>query len=63
SYSAHADYEEIIRFLGCQDKSKIRNIFLVHGETDVKVEFKDILVKEGFENVMIPLKGETVKLK
>lgn len=63
SYSAHADYEEIIRFLGCQDKSKIKNIFLVHGETDVKVDFKNILVKQGFENVMIPVKGETVKLK
>jgi metallo-beta-lactamase family protein len=63
SYSAHADYEEMLRFLSCQDKTKIKQLFLVHGETDVKVEFKDILVKQGYENVIIPVKGETAKLK
>lgn len=63
SYSAHADYEEIIRFLGCQDKTKLKEIFLVHGETDVKVAFKNTLIKNGYERVTIPVKGESALLK
>jgi metallo-beta-lactamase family protein len=62
SYSAHADYEEIIRFLECQDKSKVKELFLVHGENDVKVAFKNTLTQTGFKRVTIPVKGESVKL-
>ncbi|NLJ05052.1 MAG: MBL fold metallo-hydrolase, partial [Exilispira sp.] len=32
SFSAHADYSEIIDYLNNYDKKKIKNIFLVHGE-------------------------------
>jgi metallo-beta-lactamase family protein len=62
SYSAHADYEEIIKFLECQDKKVVKELFLVHGETDVKVDFKNTLVKQGYKRVTIPVKGESVKL-
>ena len=62
SYSAHGDYEEIIRFLECQDKKKVKEIFLVHGETDVKVSFKNTLTKKGYSRITIPVKGESAKL-
>lgn len=62
SYSAHADYDELLKFLSCQDKQKVKEVFLVHGENDVKVDFKNILVAKGFERVTIPIKGESVKL-
>lgn len=62
SLSAHADYAEMIRFLSCQDKDKVKTIYLVHGETESKVAFKEKLVAEGFKNVVIPAKGETMHL-
>jgi metallo-beta-lactamase family protein len=40
SYSAHADYNEMIPFLSCQQKQKIKKIFLVHGNEDVMYDFK-----------------------
>jgi len=58
SYSAHADYSELIRFLSCQDKSKIKKIFLVHGDIEAKVSFKEKLMNEGFKEVIIPNKTE-----
>lgn len=63
SYSAHADYSELIRFLSCQDKKKVKKIFLVHGESDSKISFKEKLMKEGYEEIIIPHKGESFLLK
>jgi len=58
SYSAHGDYSELIRFLSCQDKTKVKNIFLVHGETEAKTSFKEKLLNEGYQHVSIPVKTE-----
>lgn len=63
SYSAHADYKELIRFLSCQDKSKVKKIFLVHGENEAKVAFKEKLLSEGYKDVLLPNKGETFNLE
>lgn len=62
SYSAHADYSEIIKFLSGQKKEKIKRIFLVHGEKNVQLEFKGKLITEGFNEVSIPMEGESFKL-
>jgi len=59
SLSAHADQPQLIRFLSCQDKTKLKTIFLVHGDEDAKKEFKIKLNEAGFTNVQIPEKGET----
>jgi len=56
SYSAHADYSELLRFLSCQDASKIKTMFLVHGEDDAKISFKAKLQEKGFTNIIIPEK-------
>lgn len=59
SYSAHADYEEMIQFFECQDKSKIKQTFLVHGELETQLAFKEKLENVGFKNIHIPaLKDE-----
>jgi metallo-beta-lactamase family protein len=63
SYSAHADYSELIRFLSCQDKTKIKKLFLIHGDPDAKISFKDKLVEEGYKDVVIPNKNETFILE
>jgi len=54
--SGHGDYEEMYRFLSCQDKSKVKQLFLVHGETEVEEKYKDFLQNRGFKNVYIPQK-------
>lgn len=60
AYSAHADYNEIIGYLKCQNVSKVKKIFLVHGDYPVMLFFKDELKANGFYDVHIPEKGETV---
>lgn len=59
SFSAHADYSEIIALLKCQDSSKVKNLFLVHGEYDTQKSFKEKLMAEGFNNVIIPDQAES----
>jgi metallo-beta-lactamase family protein len=49
SMSAHGDYEDLSQWLACQDKQQVKKIFLVHGEYEVQEDFKQKLVKKGFE--------------
>ena len=37
SFSGHGDYQEMIGFLNCQNKSEVKNTFLVHGEYETQV--------------------------
>ncbi|HQQ94066.1 MAG TPA: MBL fold metallo-hydrolase [Bacteroidia bacterium] len=60
--SAHADYEELLRFLACQNKTKIKTIFLVHGEQKAKEGFRTHLLQEAYANVLLPGKGESFVL-
>ena len=53
-YSAHADYGDIAKFLHCQDKEKIKKIFLVHGEKRVMEQLKKDLEELGYHNIEIP---------
>ena len=62
SYSAHADYSELLRFLSCQDKTKIKKLFLVHGDIDAKISFKEKLYVEGYKDIIIPNKRESFYL-
>lgn len=62
SYSAHADYKEMLNFLDCQDKSKIKDIFLVHGDHGAQQAFRQRLKEAGYENVQIPAHRERVDI-
>lgn len=63
SYSAHADYAHILSFLSCQDKEKVQEIFLVHGEPEPQLFFKIQLKDAGYQKVYIPSKKEVVTLE
>lgn len=54
SMSAHGDYEDLRQWLACQDRKQIRKLFLVHGDYDVQIDFKNRLVNKGFADVVIP---------
>jgi len=52
--SAHADYADLCQWLGCQDPTAVKKLFLVHGEYDVQQELRDRLLKKGFRDIEIP---------
>ena len=54
SMSAHGDYEDLSQWLACQDMQQVKKIFLVHGEYEVQLDFKQRLVKKGYVDVEIP---------
>ncbi len=58
NFSAHADYNEMLNYLECQDGAKTKKMFLVHGEIETQKEWADKLIKAGFLNIVIPEKGE-----
>lgn len=53
AFSAHADYNEMIGWLKEIDTSRLKKIFLVHGEKDQQEGFKQHLADAGFPNVEI----------
>jgi metallo-beta-lactamase family protein len=60
--SAHGDYEDLLRFLSCQDPAKVKQLFLVHGEYEVQQKFAQRLREKGFKKVSIPALHEEVEL-
>lgn len=54
SMSAHGDYEDLLKFIQCQDPSKVKKLFLVHGEYNVQEAFKEKILEKGFTSVEIP---------
>jgi metallo-beta-lactamase family protein len=62
AFSAHADYSEALDWLKHMDTSSLKKIFMVHGEPDVQVVFKDHLEEAGFPNIQIVKYGETYEI-
>ena len=62
SMSAHGDYEDLSQYLSCQDPKEVKKIFIVHGEYNVQVDFKERLLRKGFLDVEIPELHEEVGL-
>ncbi len=60
SFSAHADYKEMLEYLSCQEAGKVKHVFLVHGEIDTQRAFAERLQDAGFRSVIIPQQGEGV---
>lgn len=62
SMSAHGDYEDLCQWLACQDAKAVKKLFLVHGEYDVQLPFRDRLIAKGFTDVEIPERHSEVGL-
>lgn len=58
SYSAHGDYNDMLKYLSCQDASQIKHVFLVHGEYEPQKEWKKKLHEAGYRNIDIPEKND-----
>ena len=62
SLSGHGDFSEMINYIGCQDKKKLRKIFLVHGEEQTQINFRQTLNEVGWKHVEIPEFRQEVEL-
>ncbi len=56
AFSAHADRSDLLDYLA--HIRELKKIFLVHGEVEQGMMFKNILLEEGFKDVDMPAPGE-----
>jgi metallo-beta-lactamase family protein len=61
-FSGHGDLDDLIDFIKTQNKGKTKNIFLVHGELYTMQNFKNTLTEIGYNQVIIPEKGQTFQI-
>lgn len=54
SMSAHGDYDDLCQWLACQNAAAVKTLFLVHGEYNVQLDFRQRLSKKGFKHVEVP---------
>jgi metallo-beta-lactamase family protein len=61
-FSGHADQEGLLEFLKYQSTSKLKKVFLVHGEYESMEIFKKLAEENGYNQVVIPEKGQKFEL-
>mgnify|MGYP000866062189 CR=1 FL=1 len=63
AYSGHGDYKELIQYLSCQKGNrKLKKIFIVHGEGDVRNIYAQHLNDAGLKGAYVPHFRESVEL-
>jgi len=62
AFSAHADCADAVEWLDSLDTSRLKKIFLVHGEKRAQGEFTEYLADHGYPNVEIVKYGETYEV-
>jgi metallo-beta-lactamase family protein len=58
AFSAHADRRELLDYIDLNSPERLKHIFLIHGEQDQAMPFKDALRSKGFQNVYFPKSEE-----
>jgi len=59
SFSAHADGNELLKYIGQFDKKQLQRIFLVHGELERQEKLSAGLKERGFNHTLeIPVRGQ-----
>lgn len=58
SFSAHADGNELLKYVGQFDRKQLQNIFLVHGEYERQLDLQKGLHQQGSDRVEIPERGQ-----
>lgn len=53
SFSGHADYQEILDYVGSLDTSSLKKIFLVHGEKEAQSNLKGLLEEKGYSTEIV----------
>jgi metallo-beta-lactamase family protein len=58
AFSGHGDYNEMLNYISCQNKSQLKKLFMVHGDPDSQQFYLGVLEKAGFTNIERPEKGQ-----
>jgi metallo-beta-lactamase family protein len=53
TFSAHADYNDIVEYISVLNSGRLREIFLVHGEPDAQSNLKKILEEKGYKTTIV----------
>lgn len=61
-FSGHTDKHGLLKFIRHQDKTKLKKIFLVHGEYQSMQDFAETLQEAGYTNVEMPDYGQSYEL-
>ncbi len=62
SFSAHADGNELVKYIGRFDEKQLQRVFLVHGELKRQLDFQRDLGQRGHKSVEIPTRGQKYQL-
>jgi metallo-beta-lactamase family protein len=62
SFSAHADGQELLKYIGMVDGKRLQKIFLVHGELERAQALAAGLGDRGYTSVEIPERGQKISL-
>lgn len=57
-FSGHGDQNDLLEFVQHQDNTKLKQIFLIHGEEASMQVFKEVLESRNYPQVTIPRKGD-----
>ena len=60
-YSAHADQAELLAWARPLDRTRLKNVFIVHGESDAAHTLADKLRAERVSDVTVPTRGQAYK--
>lgn len=63
SMSAHGDQNDLLHFIANQKPALVQKIFLVHGDYQTQLIFKEKLVEVGYRDVEIPSLHESFELR
>jgi len=62
SFSAHADHDEILHYIGQLDRSRLKHVFVVHGELAQSQTLAQGIGSLGISGVHVPEAGEVVSI-
>ena len=61
-FSGHGGLDDLIYFAKHQSNGKLKKVFLVHGDLDAMINFRQILLEDGFSDIEIPEENQTYEL-
>ena len=61
-FSAHADRDDLLSYVGLTPPEKLRHIFLVHGEAEQALPLRETLQNRGYRSVAYPSQNEKLTI-
>jgi metallo-beta-lactamase family protein len=62
AFSAHGDRRDLLNYVKMSSPQKLRNIFLVHGEPEQAIPFRDALQSMGYRGVHYPALNDVLTI-